>query len=180
MKCIYCLSEAGDTRDHVPPKCLIRRPYPPNLFTVPSCFTCNTNASPDEEYFRLVVVGLLCHTTEADELFDNPISRSMDRNARLEDLMVELVRPFENSGLLDVDEARIHRVAAKVTRGLEFISTGKIYSENQKFESEFFEVSNDNTESRFGPDFTYQRSSTHSFAWELTFFSSTRFIVRPT
>jgi hypothetical protein len=67
------------TQEHVPPRLLLRRTYPGKLLTVPSCLSCNRAFPKDEEYFRLMTVGAYCHTMPADELFDGPIVRSMDR-----------------------------------------------------------------------------------------------------
>ena len=50
VKCSYCRREAT-TNDHVVPRCLLEKPYPPNLLTIPSCYTCNTGFKQDEEYF---------------------------------------------------------------------------------------------------------------------------------
>ena len=48
-RCSYCLRGAT-TRDHVVPRCLLEKPYPPNLLTIPSCRECNTGFKQDEEY----------------------------------------------------------------------------------------------------------------------------------
>lgn len=124
--CIYCGKDA-DTRDHVPPKCFLRTPYPANLITVPSCRTCNNNASKDEEYCRVVVIGLLCHTKEADLLFDGPMARSMDRNIDIETLMFGALEVVDTRVLLDVNYARIYRIAEKIARGLEFSTKGAMF-----------------------------------------------------
>jgi hypothetical protein len=65
--CIYCRERPGDSGEHVPSKGLFRKPYPPNLWTVPACRLCNTSFSKDEEYFRLLLVGLFCFSQEAEE-----------------------------------------------------------------------------------------------------------------
>lgn len=47
--CVY--SGGGtETRDHVPSKVLLEKPYPENLPIVPACDTCNQSFSSDEEY----------------------------------------------------------------------------------------------------------------------------------
>ena len=33
------------------PRCLLEKPYPPNLLTIPSCGECNRGFKQDEEYF---------------------------------------------------------------------------------------------------------------------------------
>ena len=37
------------------PRCLLEKPYPPNLLTIPSCCECNTGFKQDEEYFLAVM-----------------------------------------------------------------------------------------------------------------------------
>src|SRR5947208_269514 len=53
-ECVYCGKVGPITMDHVPPRLLFPDPKPA-LITVPSCFKCNSSASKDDEYFRLVV-----------------------------------------------------------------------------------------------------------------------------
>lgn len=178
MRCVYCGKDAGETKDHVPPKCLLPKPFPANLLTVPSCITCNGGLSKDEEYFRLMIVGLMCHTPEADLLFDGPVSRSMDRNAKMEDLMFGSLRPADTAVILDVDYPRIFRVAEKIARGLEFATTGAAYPVDQEFEVEFNEVEGGCSETTFGPAFTYRRLTGGPTGWEFTLFDSVRFVVQ--
>ena len=52
--CVYCGSLA-DSREHVPSKVFLRKPYPDNLYTVPACKKCNNSFSQDELYTRVVL-----------------------------------------------------------------------------------------------------------------------------
>ena len=178
MKCVYCGKDASETRDHVPPKCLLSKPYPDNLLTVPSCEACNAGSGKDEEYFRLIIVGLMCHTAEADLLFDGSISRSMDRNSKIEELMFASLRPAHTDVILEVDYPRIFRIAEKITRGLEFATARVSYPLQQEFSVDFCEVESGSGEDKYGPAFTYRRSGEGS-GWEFTFFDSVRFVVQP-
>ncbi len=180
MRCVYCGAEAGNTKDHVPPKCLLRKPYPANLLTVPSCADCNSGFSKDEEYFRLIIVGLLCHTDEAEMLFAGPISRSMDRNTKIEKLMFGALQPVDGGVILDVDYRRVYRIAEKIARGLQSATESGAYPVDQQFVAEFFEVDCDGAGSICGPDFTCRRLADAPTGWEFTLFSSVRFFVQPT
>ena len=120
IMCVYCGVASATTSDHVPPKQLLLKPYRPNLRTVPSCSACNEELSLDEEYFRLVVVGLFCHGSEADAVFDEPMTRSFERRPQLEERMwaslgAEGGRPF-----VQIDTTRFIRVVTKIIRGLHF------------------------------------------------------------
>lgn len=53
--CTYCGEETPITADHVPPKNLFNRPFPPNLLTVPACADCNGGFKKDDEYFRIAL-----------------------------------------------------------------------------------------------------------------------------
>lgn len=50
--CIYC-GKPAFTREHVPSKAFLTRPYPQDLATVPACFECNNGFSSDEKYVSL-------------------------------------------------------------------------------------------------------------------------------
>jgi len=176
MTCVYCGANENVTLDHVPPRCLIRKPYPANLLTVPACALCNNAYSRDEEYFRLVIVGLLCHTQESESLFDGPIARSMNRNPGMEDLMFGSIAATSGAVLLDIEYARVYRIAEKIARGLEYISSRVPYPPNQRFNVEFVEVESGSEQTAFAPDFTYCRSS-DLCGWEFTLFDSVRFVV---
>ena len=50
--CTYCRNELG-TRDHVPSKVFLEKPYPDNLPVVPCCQKCNEGFSLDEQYLAV-------------------------------------------------------------------------------------------------------------------------------
>lgn len=178
-QCIYCGVRDNLNRDHIPPKGILRKPYPSNLATAPSCMTCNESYSKDEEYFRLIIVGLLCHSEESEELFDGPMSRSMDRNNKLEDLMFDSLQVIDGRVALDVEYPRVFRIAEKIVRGIEFIENGNIFPFMKKFNVSFHEVNNkDSANGKYGPDFTYGLSKNLQASWEFTLYSSVRFIVK--
>lgn len=175
MTCIYCQSQKGTTRDHVPPKELLRKPYPRNLLTVPSCAECNETYSIDEEYFRLTIVGLLCHRSEAESLFDGPLSRSMNRRPSLEDLMFGSLLPHADGVVLDVDYARIYRVGDKIARGLCFAISGLLPPPRPCYSIGFAEVETMSSIQTFGPDFTYAIHDSSARRLEFTLYRSVRF-----
>ncbi|MFI5353272.1 MAG: hypothetical protein ACHQZS_09955 [Candidatus Binatales bacterium] len=55
-ECVYCGEWRKLTVDHIPPKGLCSKPLPSDLVKVPSCSSCNTGASLDDEYFKTVMV----------------------------------------------------------------------------------------------------------------------------
>jgi hypothetical protein len=122
-----------------------------------------------------MIVGLLCHTPEAELLFDGPLSRSMNRRPNLEDLMFGALSP-ENGGVaLDVDYDRIHRVADKIARGLRFAAMGLLTPPSMSYSIQFGEIDGPSSIQTFGPDFTYAIHDARALCLEFTFYQSVRF-----
>jgi hypothetical protein len=59
--CAFCGGRPG-TRDHVPPKVFLDKPYPANLPVVASCARCNSGASVDEEFVAALLEVVICGT----------------------------------------------------------------------------------------------------------------------
>ncbi len=55
--CIYC-GQVSATREHVPSKVFLRRPYPDNLAILPACKECNNSFSDDELYTEVYIDAL--------------------------------------------------------------------------------------------------------------------------
>ena len=73
-ECIYC-GEKADSREHVPSKVFIRKPYPENLSIVPSCSKCNSGYSLDEIFVYLCIEKLKKCYYQDYEFCNETISR---------------------------------------------------------------------------------------------------------
>jgi hypothetical protein len=171
--CIYC-GHAATSVDHVPPKGLIRPSRRVDLWTVDSCDQCNGGSSGDEEYFRLMVVGALCHTPEADELFDGSISRSMDKRPSKESWLFDSLGVVDGQPCIEWDLITLHRVALKIARGLAHRMGLEQPALNSLSSLEELEGRGDYAQ--WAPDFSF---SQYGGRWELWFFDSVRIVVRP-
>lgn len=80
--CIHCgaAKTAAFTRDHVPSKALLDRPFPDNIPTFDICAKCNNDLSRDEEYLKLIISCVFEGTCEPDELNDETVARALRRN----------------------------------------------------------------------------------------------------
>jgi hypothetical protein len=119
LSCVYCPQEAT-TRDHVIPRCLLERPYPPNLPTVPSCKQCNEGFSGDEEYFLAVMAQTGFEPSLMSKVGEGGVvDRMLTRSAGLDAHFVESSHVAEDGRVFIVpDETRIANVARKVAFGL--------------------------------------------------------------
>lgn len=171
--CIYC-GEPATTVDHVPPKGLIRRARRVDLWTVDACSHCNAGASWNEEYFRLMIVGVLCHTPEADELFDDAISGSMDKRPAKESWLFDSLGEWDGRPYIEWDPASLHKVAVKIARGL--AHRLGLAQPTMSSQTSIEEVIGRGEFAQWAPDFSF---SQRDECWELWFFDSVRITVRP-
>lgn len=134
--CVYC-GAPSTTKDHVPPKCLFPKPRPNNLVTVPCCSSCNSQASLDDQYFKIMMASrreAQEHPASAAllatlrERFANPKSRGLVTMI-LNGLHRAEVR--SSAGLVidqgiayEVDKSRLDAVASRTTKGLFYYERG--------------------------------------------------------
>ncbi len=136
--CTYCGKSKSVTADHVPPKNLFRKPYPPNLWTVPSCEDCNSGFSKDDEYFRLVLTlsDKAKGHPERDAVLPVAIRGLNKPRAKhfLESILAKVFpQPrFSPGGLflghqraISFDGKRIDRTASRIIKGLFFKVKGR-------------------------------------------------------
>ena len=116
LGCIYCADLAG-TRDHVPSKCLLESPYPPNLPVVGCCNSCNQSFSKDEEYFVCLIESVLCGSTDPEKIGRPSIARIMNNSPALRQ-RIEAARTEVNGQVaFMIEHERINNVMLKLARG---------------------------------------------------------------
>ena len=118
-QCVYCGGRA-ETRDHVPPKCLLEKPFQKNLLTVPSCRRCNENFSLDEQYFLIALaqVGFCPRLmSKVDEGGD--VARALNRSAALDDRITRSL-VVEEGGIVSFhpELERMAKIVRKIVFGL--------------------------------------------------------------
>ena len=114
--CIYCGGPA-ETRDHVPSRCILERPYPENLPVVGSCARCNQDFSRDEEYFVCLIESVLCGSTDPDKIKRPTVARILQYSPALR-ARIESSKSESDGRIQFVPEAaRIANVMLKLARG---------------------------------------------------------------
>lgn len=140
--CVYCGRDGELTRDHVPPENLFSKPRPNDLITVPSCLSCNTLASKDDEYFRLNIISRedTPITPGARKVFRTTM-RGLERPHRpglKNDLLSRtyLDEKYSAGGIYlgpvvkyDIDAQRMDEVAKRIVKGLFYNELGKRLSD---------------------------------------------------
>lgn len=130
-RCVYCGTDEDLTVDHVPPKLLLARPYPPNLLTVTACRTCNQSFQKDDEYTRtMLCIDVRAAKNSAAQSNLPAVLRSLQRpDAR--SFAEYLAGKAESSTVLghdgspmgqafELDKARVNRTGERLIRALYF------------------------------------------------------------
>jgi hypothetical protein len=133
--CAYCGQQKQLTADHVPPKLLLDRPYPPNLWVVPACSDCNQAFKADDEYTRtLLAVDIRATWNNAAQVNLPAIMRSLQRRdaqgfaaliARQSSSMGIVTPSGSPIDIIEPDRERINRTGLHILRGLYFRETGQ-------------------------------------------------------
>lgn len=134
-RCTYCGNDKDLTVDHVPPKLLLARPYPPNLFTVPACRACNQSFQKDDEYTRtMLCIDVRASKNTVAQSNLPAVLRSLQRpDARA--FAEYLTRRAGNSIILgqdgfpmgqafELDKARVNRSGERLVRAFYFTEMG--------------------------------------------------------
>ena len=116
--CSYCGNGMEtETRDHVPSKVLLDKPFPENLPVVLSCYSCNQDFSLDEEYFACLIECAKFGTTEFENLQREKVKRILQKRPllkkRLEDSKIE----SKGQVSFKIESDRFEKVIIKLVKG---------------------------------------------------------------
>lgn len=114
--CLYC-GATSQTREHVPSRILLQKPFPENLPVMPACAECNNSYSLDEEYVACVLGCMLSGTTEP-HLIKNPrVSKALVRKPALR-TQIEQSKVTGHDGIsFRFDDKRFLNVIQKLAVG---------------------------------------------------------------
>ncbi len=115
-QCAYC-GEFPDTRDHVPSKILLEKPFPENLPVVPSCLRCNNGFSLDEEYFACLIECLIFGTTDLEKLSRESIVKILKRKSKLKTRLDNAFTTENGESFFKIESDRIENVILKLAYG---------------------------------------------------------------
>ncbi|MBL9085436.1 MAG: hypothetical protein JNK76_26765 [Planctomycetales bacterium] len=118
--CVYCGGE-GDTNDHAPPRCFLRKPLPSNLITLPACKVCNSGFSFDEDVVKTIIALTSTHPDlVAERQPGGRIERAMARSRRFRSVIENARRDDGNYELSGELLASFDRVMRKTVQGVFF------------------------------------------------------------
>jgi hypothetical protein len=143
-RCGYC-GEAASTRDHVPPKAILRKPFP-KLITVPACAGCNARWGNElDEVFRNLLSLRIGNKKPNAADFWTRVERGMRQGGPATRLKVaetdgwkEItpVGPRRHPGkLIGIDVSSHDAMIARLVRGLYYHLYGKPLGLSTKVET---------------------------------------------
>ena len=118
--CIYC-GGIAKTRDHVPSKAFLDKPYPENIPVVPCCFECNNKFSKDEEYVVCAIECLKCYSTDVNKIEREKVRSTLRHTptlqTRIESYSKDLFSDIHNLRTLKIEKERFDNVIRKLVLG---------------------------------------------------------------
>jgi hypothetical protein len=114
--CIFCGGSA-DTRDHIPSKCILDKPYPENLPIVGCCYECNQSFSSDEQYFVCFLECLLCGSTKPENIRRPSISKIFSKSPGLRKRIENSTTEVDGKIAFTPEFERIDNVMLKLAQG---------------------------------------------------------------
>lgn len=114
--CIYC-GGLPDTREHVPSRCLLDKPFPSNLPVVGACKCCNSGFSHDEEYLACLLDVVLAGSTDPSQLQRSAVAKTLARSPTLRQRFDEARWDQDGRVTFSVEVERVKNVMVKLARG---------------------------------------------------------------
>lgn len=114
--CIYC-GGVPDTRDHIPSRLLLEKPYPENLPVVGCCLTCNNGFSMDEQYLVCLIEAAIAGSTDPEKIRRPSVARALRRAPALRSRIDQSRTMVDNRIAFVPDHYRIKNVMLKLARG---------------------------------------------------------------
>lgn len=114
--CVHC-GGATETRDHMPSKVLLEKPYPENLPVVWACGGCNGSFSLDEDYLACLLACTLAGSTDPQRVERQGVRRILERSPALRERLELSRRVVGDDAIFQVEEARVRNLVLKLARG---------------------------------------------------------------
>jgi hypothetical protein len=118
--CLYCGAISPDTREHVPSKIFLEKPFPDNLPVVAACLPCNNSYSIDEEYVACIIACMLSGTTEPNNIKISRIRDILHKKPALRSLIEQSMFStpnYQDEIPFSMDQRRFKSVIQKLAVG---------------------------------------------------------------
>lgn len=114
--CIYC-GKLAETREHVPSRVFLDKPYPDNLPVIGACERCNNGFSGDEQYVACAVEVAHAGTTDPNRMRRPSVASALRRSEALRLRLNEVKAVEGGPTTFNIEHERVERIAVKLARG---------------------------------------------------------------
>jgi hypothetical protein len=111
-ECVYC-GETADTREHVPSRVFLEKPFPENLPIVPACYTCNNSFSGDELFLSILLERIKLKYIKDNYSCSDRVRKRIEENK----IIVDNIDTVLNDNKLEQLNERICNVLTKLAIG---------------------------------------------------------------
>ncbi len=147
-QCVYC-GAYPDTKEHIPPKVFLDRPFPENLPVVEACTKCNNGFSLDEEYMACLIDCIISGSADPNNLQRNNIKRILESRPQIAKRLQNACRVDNGMTHFEVEVDRIKNVVTKIGLGHVLYELNLLLSESPQVEIAPFELLSDNEVRQF-------------------------------
>ena len=133
--CCYCQKQFDNdkTRDHIPSKVLLDKPYPENLPIAFCCFNCNQSFSTDEEYFACIIEYLIAGTKNAEEIQREKIRKILNKKENLKKIIEKNINETNGELSINFAESALKNIIKKIIFGHLSYELSNPYIQNPKY-----------------------------------------------
>jgi hypothetical protein len=124
LYCLYC-GDAPDSREHVPSRVLLDKPYPENLPIVGACRPCNGSFSRDEEYLACAVAVALAGSVDPARVERQKVQGLLTERPALTARLSAALHQSAAGTTLNIEQERVRNVLTKLARGHAFFELGE-------------------------------------------------------
>lgn len=114
--CVHC-GGATETRDHVPSRIFLDKPYPENLPVVPACEPCNKGFSNDEEYLACLIECARFGSDHPEIIQRDKIKYILRHKPALASRLAQSKIQATHGTTFNLELKRVRRVMLKLARG---------------------------------------------------------------
>ena len=114
--CTYC-GGLANSRDHVPSRILLEKPYPPNLPVVGACQKCNQGFSKDEQYLVCLMESVVAGSTDPEKIQRPSVARAMKRAPALRAKIESARSQINGRVVFNIEEDRVKNIMVKLAKG---------------------------------------------------------------
>ena len=115
-QCVYC-GRKPETREHVPPRVFLNKPYPEQLPVVEACSDCNGGFSTHEEYLACLIECVISGSSVPEKIQNERIARILKERPSLKNRIEDARTEEDGTTVFAVELDRVRVIIEKIARG---------------------------------------------------------------